>query len=143
MEDEKKGEPKIIGFFCHWCTATAADLAGTIRKEYPASIRPIRVMCTGTVDPVYVLDALVKGADAVWVGGCDLGECHYVSGNYKARRRVGIIKTILDVLGLDPDRIYLTWISASEGPQFAEWARRITEEIEKRGKNPLADKLTT
>jgi F420-non-reducing hydrogenase iron-sulfur subunit len=147
MPDTKKkkneNETKIIGFFCNWCTSTAADLAGTARKEYPASIRPIRVMCTGTVDPVYVLDALVKGADGVWVSGCDLGECHYVNGNYKARRRIGIIKTILDVLGLDPDRVYLTWISASEGPQFAAWAKRITEEIENKGRNPLADTLTT
>ena len=143
-KDEKdKNETKIIGFFCNWCTSAAADLAGTTRKTYPASIRPIRVMCTGTVDPVYVLDALVKGADGVWVSGCDLGECHYVDGNYKARRRIGIIKTILDVLGLDPDRVYLTWISASEGPQFAEWAKRITGEIEKKGRNPLADTLMT
>jgi F420-non-reducing hydrogenase iron-sulfur subunit len=142
-DEQDKNDPKVIGFFCHWCTSTAADLAGTTRKAYPASIRPIRVMCTGTVDPVYVLDALVKGADGVWVSGCNLGECHYVSGNYKARRRIGIIKTILDVLGLDSDRVYLTWISASEGPLFAAWAKRITEEIEKKGRNPLADTLTT
>ncbi len=134
---------KIIGFFCHWCTSTSADLAGTARRFYPASIRPIRMMCTGSIDPVYILNALLKGADAVWIGGCNPGECHYVNGNYKARRRIAIIKSILDVLGLDPERIYLTWISASEGPQFAEWARRIDENVNRKGKNPLAKAITT
>jgi F420-non-reducing hydrogenase iron-sulfur subunit len=138
-----KSNTKIIGFFCNWCSSTAADLAGTIRREYPASIRPIRVMCTGSIDPVYIIDALVKGADGIWISGCNPGECHYINGNYKARRRIGILKTILDIFDLDPDRIYLTWISASEGPQFAEWARRITEAIEKKGKSPFSDAVTT
>ncbi len=134
---------KIIGFFCHWCTSTAADLAGTIREKYPSSIKPIRVMCTGSIDPIYILDAFLKGADGVWIGGCKPGECHYVNGNFKARRRIAIVKEILDVLGLDPDRIYLTWISASEGPQFAEWARRIDREIKEKGKNPIFGKIVS
>jgi len=100
-------------------------------------------MCTGSVDPVYVLDALLKGADAVWVGGCNPGECHYVSGNLKARRRIALIKAILEALGLDPQRLYLTWISASEGPQFAEWAKRIDEQSEQRGPSPFLGLKTT
>ena len=98
---------RIVGFFCNWCTSTAADLAGTTRREYPSSIMPIRVMCTGSIDPVYILNALTKGADGVWVGGCKPGECHYVNGNFKARRRVALVKKVLDVFGLDPDRVFL------------------------------------
>jgi len=132
-------EPKIVGFFCNWCTATAADLAGTTRMKYPANIRPIRTMCTGSVDPIYILMALLRGADAVMVGGCHPGECHYVSGNYKARRRIASLHEILSTLKLEPDRVWLRWISASEGRKFAVTASEITDEARKMGKNPLAD----
>ncbi|MDQ7778512.1 MAG: hydrogenase iron-sulfur subunit [Planctomycetota bacterium] len=131
-------EPKIVGFFCNWCTATAADLAGTTRMQYPPNIRPIRVMCSGTVDPVYVIRALLNGADAVIVGGCRPGDCHYVSGNMKARRRMAILKTIMKSLGLAEDRVWLRWISAAEGPKFAKIAREMTEEIRKKGPSEMA-----
>jgi len=134
---EESFEPKIVGFFCKWCTATAADLAGVTRLEYPPNIRPIRVMCSGSVDMVYVLRALLSGADAVWIGGCHPGDCHYVSGNYKARRRVTVLKTILNTFGLEEQRVEIRWISASEGRKFAETAKEITEKIRKMGKNPL------
>ena len=131
-------EPKIVGFLCNWCTASAADLAGTTRAQYPPNLHPIRVMCSGTVDPVYLIKALLSGADAVMVGGCHPGDCHYVSGNYKARRRIAMLKNIFESLGLDADRIWARWISASEGPEFAQMVRDITADTRERGPNPLS-----
>ena len=136
-EEESNFEPALIGFFCNWCTATAADLAGTSRYQYSANIRPIRVMCSGSVDPVYVLRALLYGADGVIVGGCNPGDCHYISGNYKARRRMAILKTTLDTLGLDGDRIWVRWVSAAEGNKFAAMINDFNNEIKKKGPNPL------
>ncbi len=130
-------EPSLIGFFCNWCTATAADLAGTTRLQYPPNIRPIRVMCSSAVDPVYILRALLLGADGVIVGGCTPGDCHYITGNYKARRRLTALKTTLNTLGLDGDRIWVRWISASEGGKFASTMCDFTEEIRKKGPNPF------
>jgi len=130
-------EPIIVGFFCNWCTSSAADLAGTSRMKYPPNIRPIRVMCSGSVDPVYILRALLEGADGVLIGGCHPGDCHYINGNLKARRRVAIIKTILKTLGLDERRVRLEWISASEGKKFVDVVKDFTEEIRKLGPNPM------
>jgi len=132
-------EPKIVGFFCHWCTSMAADLAGTSRLEYPPNVRPIRVMCSGSVDPSYVIKALLLGADGVIVGGCHPGDCHYLTGNYKARRRIAIIKKIFETLGLEHDRIHLEWISASEGKKFADTMASFTEKIRKSGPNKLGE----
>ena len=137
VTNKEEFEPTLIGFFCHWCTSTAADLAGTTRLQYPPSIRPIRVMCSGTVDPVYVLRAWLSGADGVIVGGCPPGDCHYISGNYKARRRMTALKTILDTLGLEENRIWVRWISAAEGRKFAEIMREFTKEIKEMGPSPL------
>ncbi len=139
MTEKDNFEPKIIGFLCNWCTSAAADLAGTSRIQYPANLHPIRVMCSGTVDPVYLIKALLSGADAVLVGGCHPGDCHYVSGNYKARRRIAMLKEIFKVLGLEEDRMWARWISASEGQEFARMVREITEETRKQGPGPLAD----
>jgi len=130
-------EPVIVGFFCNWCTATAADLAGTLRMQYPPNVRPIRAMCSGSIDPVYVLRALLGGADGIIVGGCPPGDCHYVSGNYKARRRMTILKTILSTLGLEKDRVWVRWISAAEGAKFARTMNAVTQEIRKLGPNPM------
>jgi len=137
VAEEGQFEPVIVGFFCNWCTATAADLAGTTRMQYPPNVRPIRTMCSGSVDPVYVLRALLGGADGVIVGGCPPGDCHYVSGNYKARRRMAILKTILATLGLEDDRVWVRWISAAEGPKFAKTMNEITQAIKKMGPNPM------
>ena len=131
-----ENEPRIVGFLCKWCTSAAADLAGTSRMQYPPNIRIIRMMCSGSVDPVYVIRALLEGADGVLVGGCHPGDCHYVSGNYKARRRVTVLKSILNTLGLDEDRVWIRWISASEGKKFADTVTEMTDEMKKRGKNP-------
>jgi len=138
MAEKDEFEPKIIGFLCNWCTAAADDLAGTTRTQYPPTLHPVRVMCSGTVDPVYIIKALLSGADSVLVGGCHPGDCHYVSGNYKARRRIAMLKKIFESLGLDDERIWARWISASEGPEFAQMVRDITEATKKQGPSPLA-----
>jgi len=127
-------EPRIVGFICHWCTSNAADMAGTSRLEYPATIRPIKVMCSGAVDPAYILRALLSGAGGVLVGGCHPGDCHYINGNYKARRRIAILKEILKTLDLEPDRVHLEWISASEGTKFARVVTEMTEKLKQLGK---------
>lgn len=133
-------EPKIVGFFCNWCTSNAADMAGTSRMQYPANVRPIRVMCSGSVDPSYILRALLTGADGVMIGGCHPGDCHYISGNYKARRRITVMKKIFEVLGLQPERIYLDWISASEARKFVESVTIFTEKIKSLGRGELASR---
>ena len=130
-------EPKIIGFLCNWCSYAGADLAGTSRLQYPPTIRPIRVMCSGSVDSAYILRALLEGADGVLIGGCHPGDCHYVNGNYKARRRIAILKSILETLGLDDDRVWLRWISASEGRKYADTVSEMTSYLKKMGPNPV------
>lgn len=126
-------EPKIIAFVCNWCTYAAADLAGTARIQYPPNVRIIRLMCSGAVDPVYVTKTLLEGADGILIGGCHPGDCHYQTGNYKARRRVVILKTILKNLGVPDERVTLKWISASEGRMFAETITSMVEVLKKLG----------
>ncbi|MFB0545791.1 MAG: hydrogenase iron-sulfur subunit [Anaerolineae bacterium] len=135
MSDEY--EPRVIAFLCNWCTYTAADLAGTSRIQYPPNIRIIRLMCSGALDPVYALKALLEGADGVLIGGCHPGDCHYQSGNYKARRRVAILKNILSQMGFDEDRIWMRWISASEGRFFADTVTEMVEMLKEKGPNPM------
>jgi len=130
-------EPKIIAFLCNWCTYAGADLAGTSRIQYPPNIRIIRMMCSGSLDPTYVLKVLLEGADGVLIGGCHPGDCHYINGNLKARRRVAILKSVLEDAGLEPERVWLRWISASEGAYFAETVREMVEHIRTLGPNPL------
>ena len=126
-------EPRIVGFLCNWCTYAGADLAGTSRMQYPPNMRPIRVMCSGAVDSVYILRALLEGADAVFIGGCHPGDCHYVSGNYKARRRMVLFNSIMKSVGLDDDRVWLRWISAAEGRKFADTVTELTARIRDKG----------
>lgn len=108
-------EPRILAIFCNWCTYTAADLAGVSRLKYAPNARVVRVMCSGRIDPQFVLTAFASGADGVLIGGCHPGDCHYVEGNYKTLRRVTLLKRMLEDLGIEPDRFRLEWISASEG----------------------------
>jgi F420-non-reducing hydrogenase iron-sulfur subunit len=129
----EKFEPVIIAFVCNWCTYTAADLAGTSRLSYPTNIRLIRVMCTGMVDPQYVIKAFLEGADGVLVSGCHPGDCHYINGNYKARRRIKLLKEILPRFGIETERLRLTWIGASDGIEFAEVMTQLNEQIIKMG----------
>ena len=126
-------EPVLIAFVCNWCTYTAADLAGTSRLTYPDNVRLVRVMCTGMVDPQYVIKAFLEGADAVLVSGCHPGDCHYINGNYKARRRITLLKQILPRFGIDAERLRLTWIGASDGIEFARTMTRFVEEIREKG----------
>jgi len=131
-------EPKIVGFLCNWCSYAGADLAGTSRIQYPPNIRIIRVMCSGAVDPMYILRALLEGADGIFVGGCHPGDCHYIDGNYKARRRIVLLWNILETLGLESERVWIRWISASEGQRFADTVKEMTMAIRKLGPNPIA-----
>lgn len=131
-------EPKIIGFLCKWCASSAADLAGTTRIQYPPNITIIRMMCSGSVDNVYVIKALLGGADGVLIGGCHPGDCHYISGNYRARRRIAMLKEILKNLGFDEERIWLRWIGANEGKKFADTVTEMTEKLKKKGPNPIS-----
>jgi F420-non-reducing hydrogenase iron-sulfur subunit len=133
----KEYEPKIVAFVCNWCTYAAADLAGTSRIQYPPNVRIIRLMCSGSVDPIYVIKLLLEGVDGVLIGGCHPGDCHYISGNYKARRRIVILKTILKNIGFPEDRISLKWISASEGGEFADTITAMVEQLKKSGPNPF------
>lgn len=134
MEGEFK--PKVVGFLCNWCTYTGADLAGTSRIQYPPHVRIIRVMCSGAVDPTYILKALLDGADGVFIGGCHPGDCHYLTGNYKARRRMVLMRSVLNTMGLEPERLWFRWISASEGQKFADSMTEISQGIEKLGPSP-------
>ena len=122
-------EPRLVGFLCNWCSYTGADLAGTARMKYPANLRVIRVMCSGRVDPNFVLDALSKGADGVLVCGCHPGDCHYQEGNHKCLRRVPITQKLLEGMGVDPRRLRLEWVSASEGSRFTQVVSEFTEQI--------------
>jgi F420-non-reducing hydrogenase iron-sulfur subunit len=130
-------EPKIVAFLCNWCTYVGADLAGTSRIQYPPNVRVIRLMCSGAVDQVYVLKALLNGADGVLIGGCHPGDCHYQEGNYKARRRIVALNDILKSTGLEEDRVMLRWISASEGQRFADTITEFTAKLKEMGPNPL------
>ena len=134
-EKEEEGkEPVIIAFICNWCASAAADLAGTSRMQYAPNIRPIRVMCSGSIDTSYMLKPFLDGADGVFIGGCHPGDCHYIDGNYKARRKVEEVKEILRSLGLDDERIRLKWISASEGKKFADEVNAFAEELKSKEK---------
>jgi F420-non-reducing hydrogenase iron-sulfur subunit len=128
-------EPKIIGFLCNWCSYTGADLAGVSRIKSAPNVRIIRTMCSGRVDPAFILKAFQRGADGVVVMGCHLGDCHYQEGNYKTIRRMPFLKRLIKEFGIDPRRLRLEWVSASEGDKFAKVVNEMTEEI--RGLGPL------
>jgi F420-non-reducing hydrogenase iron-sulfur subunit len=138
MSGEKNFEPKIVGFLCNWCAYAGADLAGVSRIQYPPNIRIIRVMCSGRIDPAFILEALKDGADGVLVAGCHLpSDCHYLSGNFKALRRVTLLKKVLQDFGIEPERVRLEWVSASEGDKFAAVVKDMVEQIKKLGPSPL------
>ena len=132
-----KFEPLILGFLCNWCSYAGADLAGTSRIQYLPNIRIIRVMCSGRVNPLFIFKALRLGVDGVLVSGCHPGECHYQTGNYRARRRLAITKKFLDYMGIEPQRIQASWVSASEGAKFAEVVNEVTQEVREIGPNRL------
>jgi len=129
--------PKVIGFLCRWCSYSGADLAGAMRLQYPPEIRIIMVPCTGRIDILHLLQAFEVGADAVFVSGCHEGDCHYMSGNLHARKRVERMKEILQEVGLEPERVEMFHVSASEGPKFAAIAQEMTDRAYKLGPNPV------
>ena len=138
---KKEFEPNIIGFLCNWCSYAGADLAGTSRLKYPPNIKSIRVMCSGRVDPIFILEALKKGADGVLVAGCHPGDCHYQSGNYKTNRRIKLLKKLLGELGIEPERVRFEYISASEGQKFAQVVTDFVAELKKLGPNPIKEEV--
>jgi len=130
-------EPNILGILCNWCTYAGADLAGTSRTQYPPNVRVIRIMCTGRLDPAFVLKALSVGADGVLVSGCHIGDCHYLAGNFKSRRRVALLRKLIEEYGYDRERLRMTFVSASEGAIWAEVVQDMVNTIKKLGPNPL------
>jgi len=130
-------EPKILGFLCNWCCYAGADLAGVSRFQYPPNIRVIRVMCSAKVDPTYVMKALLGGVDGVFIGGCHIGDCHYVRGNFYTRRRVVMLEKVLEIMGVEPERLRLEWVSAAEGAIFADIMKDFAQVIKSLGPNPL------
>ena len=133
----KEGEPRIVAFLCRWCSYAGADLAGVSRMIYPPNVVPIRVNCSGRVNAAMVVGALQKGADGVLIGGCHPGDCHYVNGNYKTRRRVALLRRALDEVGFDPRRVRLEWISASEGSRFRDTVAEFTQALRDLGRSPV------
>ena len=131
-------EPKIIGFLCNWCSYAGADLAGVSRIQYPPNIRVIRVMCSGRVDPVVVLEMFENGADGVLVMGCHPGDCHYLEGNLYAERRIKMLKKLMACAGLEIERLRLEWVSAAEGARFADLVKDFTIQVKGLGSSPLA-----
>jgi len=126
-------EPKIVGLLCNWCSYAGADLAGTSRKKYAPNVRVVRVMCSGRVEPTFVVKALQSGADGVLICGCHPGDCHYIEGNHKAARRIPLLKKMLAQLGIEEERVRLEWVSASEGDRFASIVDEMTEQIRELG----------
>jgi len=138
-----KFEPKIVAFLCNWCSYTGADLAGTSRMKYPENIKIIRIMCSGRIGPTFVLKAFREGADGVLICGCHPGDCHYHEGNYKCLRRFKLIQKYVQQLGVESKRLHLEWISASEGKQFAELARQMTEQVRELGPCKIRETMET
>jgi coenzyme F420-reducing hydrogenase delta subunit len=131
--ESQRWEPKIVAFLCNWCSYVGADLAGTSRITYSPNIRVIRVPCSGRVDPIFILRSLQRGADGVLVSGCHPGDCHYTNGNYYARRRMMMLRKLLEFMGIDPRRVQMSWVSASEGRKWAQVVNEAAEEIRRLG----------
>jgi coenzyme F420-reducing hydrogenase delta subunit len=126
-------EPQIVAFLCNWCSYAGADLAGVSRIQYASNIRVIRVPCSGRINPLYIFRALQNGVDGVLVSGCHPGDCHYISGNLVARRKFALLKDFLVFLGIEPERVQFSWVSASEGGRFAELIEKVTDQVKKLG----------
>lgn len=130
---EKEFQPKIIAFVCNWCSYGGADIAGSKRLQIPSNVKLIRVMCSGRVDTEFILEAFRNGADGVMILGCHPNDCHYIEGNYNALKRYSILKPLLDQFNIEQDRLYLDWVSASEGEKFARVTKDVSERISQLG----------
>ena len=132
-------EPRIVGFLCNWCSYAGADLAGTSRLKVPANLRVVRVPCSGRINPLFIFKALEEGADGVMVSGCHPGDCHYISGNRYAKRKLAMLRRLLDWVGIEPERIHFTWLSASEGARYAVEVGEFVDKVRALGRrNPMA-----
>ena len=136
---EGEFEPKILVFCCNWCSYAGADLAGVSRLQMPTNFRVIRTMCSARVDPEFVLQAFASGADGVLVLGCHPADCHYIGGNYRTRRRIALLRVLLEQYGFNPDRLKLEWVSASEGQKFQKTIKEFNESVKEMGPNPIND----
>ena len=136
-ESPNEFDPFILGIFCNWCTYTGCDQAGTSRMQRPPNLRVMRVMCSGRVEPEMIIDALRRGADGVLVGACHIGDCHYVNGNYKTVRRMPVLVNLIEQYGINPNRLWLRHISASEGAELTEIVKEYVEVLKKLGPNPF------
>ncbi len=141
IQTAKAWKPKILAIFCNWCTYTASDLAGVSRLKYPATTRVVRIMCSGRLDPQFILTAFSEGADAILIGGCHPGDCHYATGNYKCLRRFHLIQKYMKQMNIEPERLRLEWISASEGKRLAEVIGEMTETITKLGQSKIKQQV--
>lgn len=126
-------EPQIVAFLCNWCSYAGADLAGVSRIQYPPNVRVIRVPCSGRINPLFIVKALQGGADGVLVSGCHPGDCHYISGNLYARRKFALLKSLLEYVGIEPQRVHFSWVSAAEGPRFAEIVGKVVDSVRSLG----------
>lgn len=129
MSEQQTFEPKIVAFLCKWCSSAGSDLAGVSRIQYPPNATPITIPCTGAISPMYVLAALKKGADGVLVSGCHIGDCHYMDGNFLARRKMHLAKELLQFVGVEPDRFRMSWVSAAEGAKYAKVITDFVEDV--------------
>ncbi|MDI6718072.1 MAG: hydrogenase iron-sulfur subunit [Methanomicrobiales archaeon] len=139
MAEDNGFKPKILGIICNWCSYAGADLAGSARTQYPPDIRIVRVMCTGRVDPLFIMKAFVDGADGVLVSGCHFGDCHYLEGNYKAAKRMFHLKRVLNSLGIEDKRLRMTFVSASEGAKWAKVVEDVVNTIKAAGPSPIKE----
>jgi coenzyme F420-reducing hydrogenase delta subunit len=137
-QKESNSKPKIIGFLCNWCSYAGADLAGVSRFQYPPNLRIIRLMCSGRVDPYFIIETFIQGADGVFIGGCHPGDCHYLTGNLYAEKKIKLTKKILEISGFESARLRLEWIAASEGELFAKTIREYTSQIQEIGPSPIS-----
>lgn len=128
-------EPRIVSFFCNWCTYGAADLAGVSRFEHPPNTRVIRVPCSGRISPKFILAAFRQGADGVWVSGCHPGDCHYIEGNFYARRKFALLKNLLEYMGIEPGRLHFSWISSAESTKYVDVIQQVIESVRALGPN--------
>lgn len=126
-------EPRIVAFLCKWCSSAGSDLAGVSRMQYPPNVLPITVMCSGSVSPLYIMDAFNNGADGVLVSGCHPGDCHYIKGNYYARRRIALVKKLLEFIGLESQRFQMSWVSAAEGTKYTQIISDFVKELKPLG----------
>jgi F420-non-reducing hydrogenase iron-sulfur subunit len=140
VKNAAEEEVRILAFLCNWCSYAGADLAGVSRLQYPANVLDVRVMCTGTISPYFVIKAFQEGMDGVLIAGCHIGDCHYLKGNYMTAKRFGVLREALKFMGLEEGRIRLEWVSAAEGEKYAEVIRDFTEQIKALGPSPLREK---